>query len=191
GGQIRDPQADLVAGRLGLRELLFRALELLFYAAQPLALLRCRLALSPCAAAKLVDARHELPPALVGGEPGVELLGRALAREAAPELVRLVAGCSGVDHGSESREVSRKRATPSSCTEGTPRSAPASTSSCAFATATPKPAQSRSSRSFSPSPQATVCSGPKPSRSATKARPLALLTSGCANSRKYGSDLEM
>ena len=80
---------------------------------------------------------------------------------------------------------------PSSCTGGTMRSARARTSGCAFATATPKPAQSRSSRSFSPSPPATVSAGVNPRRSATKARPLPLLTSGCANSRKYGSDFEM
>jgi hypothetical protein len=103
GGKVRDPQTDVVAGRLGLRELLFRALELLFHAAQLLELFRRRLALHLRARAELVDARQELPPALVGGEPGVELLGRPLAREAAPELVRLGAGCTGVDHGSESR----------------------------------------------------------------------------------------
>jgi hypothetical protein len=60
-----------------------------------------------------------------------------------------------------------------------------------LATATPKPAHSRSSVSFSPSPNATVRSGVKPRCSARNARPDAFVTSGLANSRKWGSDFEM
>src|SRR5438552_683447 len=70
---------------------------------QRLELLRRRLALDLRARTKLVDARHELAPLLVCREPGVECLGRALAREPATELVRLLAGGVGVDHRTESK----------------------------------------------------------------------------------------
>ena len=101
----------------------------------------------------------------------------------------LRAARASIMRGSLGRRRSR-RATPSCSTSGTTRSARARISSCAFATATPKPAQSRSSRSFSPSPHATVSAAVKPSRSATNWSPEPLFTSGCANSRKCGSDFE-
>ena len=69
-------------------------------------------------------------------EPAVEHLGRALARELAPELVRVGAGCSGIDHARESKYLSITCATPSSSTGGQMRFARARTWSCAFATAT-------------------------------------------------------
>ena len=137
-------------------------LQLLLHAPQLLELLRRRLALLLRAPAQVVDARDEGPPALVGGEPGVEGFGSALARELPPELVRVVARCAGVDHERESRYASSRAATPSSSTEGTTSFARRRISSWAFATATGKPAQSRSSRSFSPSPHADRLRGDEP-----------------------------
>src|SRR6185437_15568384 len=176
--------------RFGGPELQLGGLQLLLDALQLLELLRRRLALQLRARAQLVDARDDRPPALVGGEPRVERLGRAFTREPAAEVVGAGSCRACVDHRLESRKVSRRTATPSCSTSGTTRSARARISSCAFATATPKPAQSSSSRSFSPSPHATVCSGSKPSRLARNVSPEPLFTSGCANSRKCGRDFE-
>ena len=95
-----------VALRLGLGELLLGALQLLLHAAQLLELLGRRLSLQLRLRPQLVDARDERAPALVGGEPGVERLGGALAREPAPELVRVGAGGARVDHERESTNAS-------------------------------------------------------------------------------------
>ena len=189
--RVRQLGERRLARRVRFGQLLLGLLELLLHPAQLLELLRRRLALHLRAGAQLVDAGNERPPALVDRQPGVERLGRALAREPAPEPVRVAAGGARVDHARESRYASRRAATPSSSAEGTTRSARARMSRWEFATATAKPAQSSSSRSFSPSPQATVCAAVKPSRSATNWRPAPLLTSGWANSRKCGSDFEM
>src|SRR5262249_16013310 len=150
---------------LGLRvgEPLLRTLQLLIDRAQLLELLGRRLALQLRLPAQLVDARDERAPALVGDEHGVELLRRALAREAAPDLVRVPPRCARVDHERESRYASRREAPPSSSTSGTSSCARSRISACAFATATGYAAQSSSSRSFSPSPHATVCADVKPS----------------------------
>ena len=111
-------------------------------------------------AAQLLDAR--LQPRAQRGRR------RAARRRARPRpCARAVAGSSSgslraareVDHGVSLGSASSRAATPSSSTGGMTRSRARRISSCAFATATRKPAQSSSSRSFSPSPQATVCVG--------------------------------
>jgi hypothetical protein len=102
-GRIRDSQPDVVALLLRQGEVTLGSLQLLLDAAQLLELLRRRLALELRARAELVDRRHERAPVLVDREPRVEGLCDALAREAAPELVRLGAGGAGVDHARESR----------------------------------------------------------------------------------------
>ena len=101
--RVRDERERLLAGRLGGGELLLRRPQLLLHPLQLLELLRRRLALQLRLAAELVDARHERPPALVGGEQLVERLGRALARERRPPGVGLGAGGLQVDHPRESR----------------------------------------------------------------------------------------
>ena len=101
--RIRHQRQRLVSRSLRLGELALDLLQLLLDAAELLELLGRRLALDLRPRAELVDAWHELAPARVGGEPRVEGLGCALAREAAPVLVRLGAGGAGVDHATESR----------------------------------------------------------------------------------------
>jgi hypothetical protein len=103
GRQVRDPQANLVARRLGVGELTLHSLQLLLDPAQLLELLRRRLAFHLGTGAEVVGARHEFAPLFVGGEPGVEHLAGASASQPATKLVRLVAGGSGVDHAMESR----------------------------------------------------------------------------------------
>src|SRR5206468_5247232 len=127
--------------------------------------------------AELVDLRDEHAPAPVRSEQLVECVVGAPAPERGAERLRVVTGGAEVDHARESRYASSTWATPSSSTEGQTKSARSFTRSCALATATPKPAQSTSSRSFSPSPKATVPSREKPRCSATNASPLAFVTS--------------
>ena len=74
---------------------------------------------------------------------------------------------------------------------GQSQSARAFSTSCAFSTRRRSPPTSSSSRSFSPSPNATVCAAVKPRCSATNASPLPFEMRGLASSRKYGSDLAM
>ncbi len=82
------------------------ALQLLLDAPQLLELLGRRLALQLRLRAQLVDPRDERAPALVGGEPGVERFGGALARKPAAELVGVGAGGARVDHERESTKAS-------------------------------------------------------------------------------------
>src|SRR5947208_198694 len=60
-------------------------------------LLRCGLALLLLTRAEVVHPRHELAPALVGFEPGIEALGCALPRERGPITVGVVARGLRVD----------------------------------------------------------------------------------------------
>ena len=80
-GWVRHERERGVARGLGRGELLLGLLERGLDGPQRLELLRRRLALELRLPAKLVDARDECAPALVGVEQRVELLGRALARE--------------------------------------------------------------------------------------------------------------
>ena len=78
----------------------------------------------------------------------------------------------------ESRSASSTWATPSSSAGGQTQSATAFTRACAFSTAMPKPAHSTSSTSFSPSPNAIVCSRVKPRCAARKSSPEPFVTPG-------------
>ena len=73
------------------------------------------------------DLRDEREPGAVGLHQGVELLGRALARERLAIRVRLGPRGADVDHARESRSASITWATPSSSAEGQTQSATAST----------------------------------------------------------------
>ena len=102
-GRIRHLRESLVPGGHRFGELALDLLQLLLDAAQLLELLRGWFALDLRPRAELVDLWHELTPALVGGQPRVERLGGALARESTPVLVRRGTGGAGVDHATESR----------------------------------------------------------------------------------------
>ena len=83
-------------GRSGGEQLLALA-QLLLDLLQLLDLLGRRLALQLLAGAEVVDLRHQLAPALVGGEPAVEVLCGALPRERGPIAVGVVARGLRVD----------------------------------------------------------------------------------------------
>ncbi len=95
--RVRHLRERRVALGLGLRELRLERAELLLDPLQLLDLLRSRPAVDLLPGAQVVDAGHELAPALVGGEQRVEGLGRALPGERAPEAVRVVARGPEVD----------------------------------------------------------------------------------------------
>ena len=190
-GRVRDAVEQLGAPPLRRGELLLERLELDLHLLELGELLRRRLALQLPLRAQLLDPRLHREHRAIGG--------RAARRRARPRP------CARARRRSSSGSLRAARRSITRVSLGTPRAGrrplrppPAGRrarrapriSSCAFATATAKPAQSSSSRSFSPSPQATVCAAVKPRRSATNCRPAPLLTSGCANSRKYGSDFE-
>ena len=86
-----------VAIDLGCRQLLLRLAQLFFDLLQLLDLLRSRLALELLPRPEVVDSGHQLAPALVGGEPGVERVGSSLAREGGPVSVGVVARGLRVD----------------------------------------------------------------------------------------------
>src|SRR5262249_14380069 len=156
-------QLVALGGRGG--ELLLANAKLLLHAREPLELLRRRLPVELAPSAQVVDLRNEPAPALVGSEQRVEGARRALPRQRGAEALRVGARGSEVDHACESRNASITAATPSSAAGGQIQSATALTRSCAFSTAIPKPAHSTRSTSFSPSPNAIVCSRVKPIRS--------------------------
>src|SRR5262249_2735433 len=155
-----------------------------------LELLRRRLPVELAPRAQVVDLRDERAPALVGGEQGVEGVGRTLSRQRGAEALRVGARSAKVDHDLESRKASITAATPSSAAGGQIQSATAFTRSCAFSTAIPKPAQSTRSTSFSPSPNAIACSRAKPIRSPRNSRPDAFVIPSAVNSSMCGSDFE-
>ena len=102
GRRVRDAQADLVALVLGLGELELRALQLLLDPRSssscsgvglPLTFVRER-----SSSTRGTSSRQRSSAASQASNASAG----ALAREAAPELVRLVAGGVGVDHDSES-----------------------------------------------------------------------------------------
>src|SRR5688572_12383279 len=187
----RNAVEQLGAPALGGCEILLELLELGLHAPELLDLLGGRLALELRLRAQLVRLGHEREPGAVGLHERVELLRGALALERGAVGVRVGPRSPDVDHARESRTASITWATPSSSADGQTQSATSSTRACAFATATPNTGHSISSTSFSPSPNATVRSRLKPRCSATKSRPEPFVTSGLANSRKKGSDLEM
>ena len=78
-------------------ELLLGLAQLLLDLLQLLDLFGRRLALQLLARAEIVDLRHQLTPALIGGEPAVEVLCGALPRERGPIAVGVVARGLRVD----------------------------------------------------------------------------------------------
>src|SRR5262249_60751886 len=106
---------------LGLAELLLDLLELLD-------LLRPRLAVDLLARPELGDLRDEPAPAVVGGEPRVERLGRALARERCPVGVRVVARGLRVDQAGTTGSGSGRRPGRTAASWAGPRTSSASRS---------------------------------------------------------------
>ena len=169
------------------------ACSCLLHAAHLLELLRRRLALELRLRAQLVDARHEHAPALVGGEPARRTPRR---RPCARARRRNSSGALRAARASitrrESRYASSSAATPSSCDRRARRGRRARARRDARSRRRRRSRPTRAARGRSRRRRTRPSrSRVNPSRSATNARPLPLLTSGCANSRKNGSDFEM
>src|SRR5262249_50981594 len=105
------------------RERLLGGAQLVLHLLQLRHLFGCRLAFQLRAAAQLVDSRHKRAPALVGGEEGVERLGRALTCESGAKAFRIGARNLEADHSREFRTASITWAPPSSSGPGQIQSA--------------------------------------------------------------------
>ena len=136
-GRVRHLREQLVAIRLGGRELGLEHPQLLLDRRERLELLGRRLALQLQLRAQLLDARQQRPPALVRREQRIEALGGALARKGRAETLRIGACGSEVDQAFELTSASITAAAPSSAAGGQTQRASSFTRGSAFSTAMP------------------------------------------------------
>ena len=101
--RIRHTVEQLLAASLRGGELLLQRLQLLLDPFELRKLLGCRLALDFARGAQLFGAGLNLADCLICRQELVEDVGGPFSRECEPEALRVVSGCTQIDHWRESR----------------------------------------------------------------------------------------